>query len=229
MCMCRLNNSESGPSSTLSLYHPNQETTINTPINKLPSLNNQRLNNPTKEIKRMPTGSSSFESLLLKEINLVRSDPVAYANKLSKMLDYIIESRGVFYFTYPQSDPIILKTGKTIFYQTIEYLKTLKPIPELLWNEELKVDINDENKPLTEEKIGKLLVTKRLQIKDLYNKCIFSFDFMTNPILSVLFQLTDEPFGQKRRDAILNASFQDFAVSFTFDSMRKFVSLLSFA
>lgn len=228
-CMCKAPNCQPNPSSTISLYYPNQETTINTPISKISLLTQHKIKNSPPEIKIIPLDASSFECLLLKEINLVRSNPVTYASKLTQMLDYITESREVAYFTYPQSDPIILKTGKIIFNQTIDYLKTLSPIPELLWNEDLKININEETQPLTEDKIGKLLVTKRLQIKGLYNQCMFSFDFMANPVLSVVFQLTDEPFGQKRRDAILNASFKDFAVSYTFDPIRKFVSILSFA
>ena len=73
------------------------------------------------------------------------------------------------------------------------------------------------------------MVKKRIEMLARYNKIQFTIDFISNPILSVMLQLIDESFKHERRNIILNQKFSDCAVSYTKDSKRQFISIITFA
>ena len=89
--------------------------------------------------------------------------------------------------------------------------------------DELKIKIKDIT--CKESSIGNILVEKRQYLLKSYNTCIFNLDFFSDPVLSVIFQITDEAFQNKRRDALLNKSAKFFAVSYTYNFNKKFLSV----
>ena len=68
-----------------------------------------------------------------------------------------------------------------------------------------------------------------LEILKNYNQCAFNIDNFSNPILSIVFQITDEIFNQERRNNILNKNFKFFACNTTKDIENPFISISSFA
>ena len=190
------------------------------------------------------TYERSYELNMLNEINFARTNPKEYAIKLKDLTKYIIKE-GDSEYLIPNSlnEKILLKTGSKIFYDTIKYLNHLEPIPELQWNEELKIKFVDdknllENHRLTSESkdsilssenIGKLVLNKRLELLQKYKTCFFSVGIFHDPILSIVFQITDEAFNQERRNAILNREYSIFAVNFMEDNKNNFISISSFA
>lgn len=229
-CMCTTSQLNPVPTSTISLipqkpqeYLPNNKST--NPVTLTP----KKARVTSQEIKLISLDTSSYESFLLEELNQVRVNPQKYALKLTQMLQYISETRKGCLFSYPDNDMLIIKSGKELFLKTIDYLNALNPVPELEWNEDLKIIIRDDYLPLTDEKIVNILIQKRGEVKAKYPQCVFNYDFFSNPELSVVFQVTDELFKHKRRDAMLCSHFKYFAVGYIFDPIRKFVALMSFA
>ncbi len=58
---------------------------------------------------------------------------------------------------------------------------------------------------------------------------MFNLDIFSDPVLSVIFQITDEAFDHQRRNALLNKKFKMFAVTYTYDYNKKFMSISTLA
>lgn len=76
---------------------------------------------------------------------------------------------------------------------------------KLQWNDELKVNMNNVDKKMSS--IGNLILEKRTELLAKYQNIIFNLDIFSDPLLSVIFQITDEAFNLQRRNAILNPTF----------------------
>ena len=177
---------------------------------------------------------------MLNEINFVRTNPRQYALKLNELIQNI-KREGDLEYLIPnnnnvQNEKILLKSGRQIFYEAIDYLNNLEPLNELKYSEEIKIQFKDYNNVSVYDKqfildgymIGKLILNKRLELLKKYNNCFFSIDIFEDPIISVVFQITDEAFHKERRNAILNKDFTLFSVNYIRDDNYKFLSILSF-
>ncbi len=108
----------------------------------------------------------SFEMCFLKEINLIRENPKKFAIKLKELTKNIIKENDQEYLYLNKNnleEKILLKKGKTVFKETINYLEQFNPVNKLIYNENLKVTF-EENIKLTKENIGKLILNKRLEL-----------------------------------------------------------------
>jgi hypothetical protein len=192
------------------------------------------------------TFENSYEIKMLKEINFARTNPKEYAIKLKELTQCIIKEGDNEYLIpnkLNSNEKIFLRNGSKLFYDTIQYLNNLEPINQLEWNEDLKIkfdynsiNIIDNNLStdrksniLSSENIGKLVLNKRLELLQKYKKCYFNIDIFHDPILSVVFQITDDAFNQERRNAIFNKEFTNFAVNSIEDNKKNFISISSFA
>ena len=192
------------------------------------------------------TYERSYELNMLNEINFVRTNPKEYAIKLKDLTQFIIKEGDTEYLiTKKFNEKILLKTGSRIFYDTIKYLNHLEPVHQLEWSNDIKIKfgtninnnlIEDNNQNLdnqdlilTGENIGKIILNKRLELLQKYKKCFFNIGIIQDPILSIVFQITDEAFNQERRNAILNKDFTIFAVNYIEDNKKNFISICSFA
>ena len=184
---------------------------------------------------------NTFEIKMLKEINFVRTNPKKYALKLKELIQNIIcEDDNEYLIPYKNDfnkDKILLKNGKKVIFETINFLNNIKPMKQLKYSDDIKIQFEDCNEinnfdgkfKLTSEIIGKLILNKRLELLKKYEKCYFNIDIFEDPILSIVFQLTDEAFNKDRRNAILNPYFTLFSVNYFRDENNKFLSILSFA
>ena len=193
--------------------------------------NNQKTN-ISSSIPTMQSISNLFEKNFLQEINFIRTNPKEYAKKMKTLTQNIFKEDDNEYFYQNKNNinqkKIILKNGSKIFYETIEYLEQLEPMNKLKWNDELRIE-NQNNIILSQKNLGKLILNKRLELLKKYEKCYFNIDIFEDPILSIVFQLTDEAFNKDRRNAILNPYFTLFSVNYFRDENNKFLSILSFA
>ena len=177
------------------------------------------------------TYERSYELNMLNEINFARTNPKEYADKLKDLTQFIIKEGDTEYLiTKKLNEKILLKTGSRIFYDTIKYLNHLEPVNQLEWSNDIKIkfgtisnnnliEYNNENSNnqdliLTGENLGKIILNKRLELLQKYKKCFFNIGIINDPILSIVFQITDEAFNQERRNAILNKDFTIFAVNY---------------
>ena len=210
--------------------------------NKNIELNVQNYNKSTGNV----TYERSYELNMLNEINFARTNPKEYADKLKDLTQFIIKEGDTEYLiTKKLNEKILLKTGSRIFYDTIKYLNHLEPVNQLEWSNDIKIkfgtisnnnliEYNNENSNnqdliLTGENLGKIILNKRLELLQKYKKCFFNIGIINDPILSIVFQITDEAFNQERRNAILNKDFTIFAVNYIEDNRKNFISICSFA
>ena len=212
---------------------------MNIEISKKEKIRNQSIQLSEEELTRnLSTKFSSenapffysFEMCFLKAINLIRENPKKFAIKLKKLTKNIIKENDHEYLYLNKNnleEKILLKKGKTVFKETINYLEQFNPVNKLIYNENLKVTF-EENIKLTKENIGKLILNKRLNLLKLYKNCFFCIDIFQDPFLSVVFQITDEIFNKVRRNAILNKDYSMFAISTYKDSDNNFISISSF-
>ena len=61
-----------------------------------------------------------------------------------------------------------------------------------------------------------------------YENCHFNIDVFREPKLSILFQILDENFDKKRRNAILNKKFSMIAINSLKDKENNFYSICCF-
>ena len=192
------------------------------------------------------TSERSYELNMLNEINFARTNPKEYAIKLKDLTQFIIKEGDTEYLiTKKFNEKILLKTGSRIFYDTIKYLNHLEPVHQLEWSNDIKIkfgtiinnnlieynnqNLDNQDLILTGENIGKIILNKRLELLQKYKKCFFNIGIIQDPILSIVFQITDEAFNQERRNAILNKDFTIFAVNYIEDNKKNFISICSFA
>ena len=174
----------------------------------------------------------SFEIFFLKEINLIRENPKKFASKLKELSKDIIKENNNEYLLINRNnnnnkEKILLKKGKEIFDETINFLEKFSPVNKLEYNENLKIIFEEEMK-LTKENIAKIILKKRLNLLKIYKNCFFCIDIFQDPFLSVVFQIIDENFNQIRRNAILNKNYSMFAISTYKDSDNNFISISCF-
>ena len=89
---------------------------------------------------------------------------------------------------------------------------------KLNWNDELKVRMTNVNKKISS--IGNLILEKRTELLAKYDAIMFNLD---------IFQITDEAFDHQRRNVLLNKKFKMFAVTYTYDYNKKFMSISTLA
>jgi hypothetical protein len=173
----------------------------------------------------------SFEIFFLKEINVIRENPKKFAIKLKELSKDIIKENNNEYLLINRNnnnkEKILLKKGKQIFDETINFLEKFSPVNKLEYNENLKIIFEEEMK-LTKENIAKIILKKRLDLLKIYKNCFFCIDIFQDPFLSVVFQIIDENFNQIRRNAILNKNYSMFAISTYKDSDNNFISISCF-
>lgn len=174
---------------------------------------------------RIGDQETTFESIILREINIARTRPKEYAEKLKQMIDNIKIENNTCFLIY-NKEKVILQKGIQIFMETIEHLNSIKPMCNLKWCEEIKLTNIRFKKNINS--IGSLLLEKRKQLIQKYHHCAFNIDIFSDPILSVIFQITDEAFNRQRRNEILNPKYTKFAVGYTYDKNNQFFSISTF-
>ena len=229
-CVCAQNNNINN------LYSVNQKSlNVQDLENNINNYNNNNNLNPNNEkLLNDKNNEKLFETNLLNEINFVRTHPNEYAEFLNENIKYIKKENGHFYFVYNNNNEkkILLKEGEQIFIDAINQLKKLKPLKSLTWNDEIKIELNEKelDNNFSNDLLGKLILKKRLKLKEKYQKTFFNLDIFNEPKISVIFQITDEAFNKERRNAILNPNYNYFAVSYIKNNNnKKFLSVSSFA
>ena len=228
-CVCAQNNNINN------LYSVNQKSlNVQDLENNINNYNNNNLNPNNEKLLNDKNNEKLFETNLLNEINFVRTHPNEYAEFLNENLKFIKKENGHFYFVYNNNNEkkILLKEGEQIFIDAINQLKKLKPLKSLKWNDEIKIELNEKelDNNFSNDLLGKLILKKRLKLKEKYQKTFFNLDIFNEPKISVIFQITDEAFNKERRNAILNPNYNYFAVSYIKNNNnKKFLSVSSFA
>ena len=142
---------------------------------------------------------------MLKEINEVRINPQAYAEKIkSQMKNIFTDDFNQNFFCMEHNSKISLPRGRRAFEECIEFLKNLKPRKPLEMHEELKIVFPEKTpeRAISREFITTSLLQKADEVKDKFTINWFHYDNnIKNAEISVALQLVDDnnSHGERRR------------------------------
>ena len=144
--------------------------------------------------------SDNFSKILFNKINQIRANPQSYVKVIENAKKNIItDKRGRLIFN--SNIKIALTRGEEAFDEAIAFLKTLKPIDNLIFNPYLLVEM-----PKTENEI-KYKSDLRYKVENMINKGIiiksFWRDVVKDPDISLLMMIVDdigEKSGMRRKD-----------------------------
>ena len=177
-----------------------------------------------------------FKEKILAEINLARTNPSYYAEKLEDMIKLIKpnksekknKNRQIYKYVleYSHKKNIGLSTGEESFRKAIDLLRNMIPLNPLQMESEIYIDIEKEH--LTD--IENVIIEKTKKIKEKFPKLKVHMDMIRDPELSAILQIVDDTvFKGKRREAILNPNFKLISLSQVKNENKELYTFLSFA
>lgn len=176
-----------------------------------------------------------FSEILIQEFNLVRSDPINYADKIEMMIKYIKPNyerkrSSAFIFRKPGFDKVGLPSGEDGFKNTIDILKKSQKLNELQWCDEIRIPLPEGIEDFNKEILQKIILTKRNELNGNYPNFSVNIDVISDPETSALLQIVDDnTFQGQRRETILDPKFKYIAVAQAKDKKKKVFTLISFA
>lgn len=210
---------------TSKYYLAEDKPTIDTPgKNYASSISHLSLNMPNKSFSTAIGGESRNLSdisiskeiseffpttIMLKEINLARTDPLTYAKKIEKLKEKIVTVDNNTYLDVGIS--LKLSKGAERFDNCINYLKALskqKKLDPLMMNEQLKVPFPIQTPLLCIDKdyIKNIILFKIGELEGKVRFIDFHYDIcLSNPELSAMMQIIDDTNSNfQRRNNIFN-------------------------
>jgi hypothetical protein len=179
-----------------------------------------------------------FADKLLIQVNILRTNPYKFADNIDNMTKDIQPNEDInknmssipYLFINPASkEKIGLLHGESAFKKVASVLRTLKPLPELQWTDDIIIEMKDFQ-CIDKHEIEKLVLQKEEEVKEKYPNFIVFYDAIKDAELSAILQVVDDnTFKGQRRDALLSEKFKYFAVSRQTDKNIKFFNLISFA
>ena len=165
-------------------------------------------------------------------INNIREDPVGYADTIEQAIQNIVleedkDDPSVKRLIYKKKIKVALTKGESAFKEAIDYLRTLTPLPPLVFSLEKCIPL-----PNTEEEM-KDHSFLRNQVKTLREKTnidVFFKDLIKIPEISGLLMIVDDTNKNagKKRKALLSKELKYIGVSSKFIG-KTFVAYFSFS
>ena len=184
---------------------------------------------------------NDYNSRIFYLINQLRENPKKYSDIILSNMQYINkkvkiiaddttgqneEKMEIF---FQKKVKIELFKGEIAFIEAAKFLYNLKPLNELKFNEEIKIN----KLPETEEQIrdDKLFIKNQInQINRKYNISAFFKDNVKNPEIGLMLMIIGDYKNSqnKKRNAILNPDYKNIAINSKFIG-DKFVSYFTFS
>lgn len=194
--------------------------------NNQPDLNPDQINmdnddfNKNRDNRDLNVKYADYPDKMLELINIIRQDPISYANTIEDSMKNIIVEEGKDdedrpKIIYKKKVKVALTRGRPAFEEAAEKLRMMDPLPPLERREDLCIPL-----PETEDEIRDPSYLKN-QVKILRestNVDIFFKDLIKKPDVSALLLIVDD--GGKnpgrKRDAVLNREFKYVGISSKF-------------
>ena len=144
-------------------------------------------------------------------INKIRTRPSEFISVIEQAEKYIKEINGRKIFD-DNSIRVSLNEGKTMFKDCVDYLKTLEPMEELNFCDDIVLECPTEEKKIKDTNIFK---EKVLEKKDKFGIAAYFKDSIRIPEVSVLLMLVDDSIKnpRKKRETLLNPNFKYIGIS----------------
>ena len=144
-------------------------------------------------------------------INKIRKSPSKFAQVIEQAENFIKEINGRKIFD-GNGIKVSLNEGKSMFKDCEEYLKTLEPMDELNFCDDIVLECPTDEKKIKDMNIFK---EKVLEKKEKTGIIMYFKDSIRIPEISVLLMLVDDSVKnpKKKREAILNPKFKYIGIS----------------
>jgi len=144
-------------------------------------------------------------------INKIRKSPSKFAQMIEQAEIFIKEFNGRKIFE-GNGIKVSLNEGKSMFKDCEEYLKTLQPMEELIFCDDIVLECPTDEKKIKDMNIFK---EKVLEKKEKSGIIAYFKDSIRIPEISVLLMLVDDSVKnpKKKREAILNPDFKYIGIS----------------
>ena len=143
-----------------------------------------------------------FSEYIFDNINKIREDPQSFIKVIEQAKKNItLDKKGI--FIYKSNVKVALSRGVPAFDETINFLKNLKPMPKLIFSNELLIDY-----PINEEQIkDRKYMNEQINIKVQNGIPIKSFwrDIIKDPQTCLILMIVDDTgvnSGKKRNDIL---------------------------
>ena len=150
---------------------------------------------------------------LLKEINLIRTSPQYYSDKLEQCLEFIkmntLNSKYYFYYDKESNKKVKLKVTKNDFKECITFLKNFDNdlLQPLEYSSELTIPFPNEDPSLANDRnyLHEQIERLKKRIKNKFVFLDFQYDISPNPVVSAIVQAVDsQKVNYQRRNNFLN-------------------------
>ena len=188
---------------------------------------NNNNNNESNENKASSFLKNDYNSRIVNLINEIRSDPAKYSSIILDNIQYISKEVRIIAndetgqneekveILFQKKVKVKLYEGERAFIKASDYIKYIKPMDELIFKEEIKLEL-----PNTEEEMNdKLFLKSKLKIlKDKYNISAFFKDSIRNPEVALLLMIVGDYVNaeNKKRNALLNPEYKYIGVNSKF-------------
>jgi hypothetical protein len=161
-----------------------------------------------------------FALEMVKEFNLVRTQPKLYQEKIKKFASFLKYDNNLnkTYFDIPNMTKINFIKGKEAFDNTIDILDIVNNLEILVLRQDLKFPFPADNPPSCNDKdyLTKNFLEMNIKLKDRY--CIKGFHYdinINNPEYSTLMQVIDDTNSNgQRRSPIIDKDIKYVGINF---------------
>jgi hypothetical protein len=168
--------------------------------NNDPNTENENMNYIFTTTVQRP--KDDFSEYIFDNINKIREDPQSFIKVIEQAKKNItLDKKGI--FIYKSNVKVALSRGVPAFDETINFLKNLKPMPKLIFSNELLIDY-----PINEEQIkDRKYMNEQINIKVQNGVPIKSFwrDIIKDPQTCLILMIVDDTgvnSGKKRNDIL---------------------------
>ena len=216
--------------------------------NLLKNLNKKTIETNVEEINKISEINTdeqdeidnlNYPETLLKIINIIRTQPQLYAEKVDYAVRYIkIENQIIIDKITGQKQTIekpifkkkvkvALNKGESVFYETSKRLREMISIPPLEMNNNLLINLPNTKKEIYD---NKYLIKQAEKIKQKSSLEFFYKDLIKEPNISALLMVVDdtEKNDFKKRDIILNPDLKYVGINCRYIG-KTFVAYLGFS
>jgi hypothetical protein len=185
-----------------------------------------------KKKKKKKAAEGNYDIDLLNEINKVRSNPNAFADKIEEAMSRIKTDEGKVVFETESGSKIALVQGVEAFKLAANKMRHFTPTNGFEYKEDLIIPVPEDSKDWKKQDlITNSLAKRRNENGGKYSEYLFNMDLgVSDAFYSVLLQIVDDsPFKGKRCDNIMNKDFKYIGISHQKQGKNKFCTYITFA
>ena len=191
------------------------------------------------ELKSERITKTNYSKEVFELINKIREDPSSYAKTVEESIQYINEAKEIvkdkktgeekeiIKITFKKKLKVALTRGEIAFKEVANYLREIKPVQPLIFNEDILIPLPDT---IDQMKDPNFLKNQAEEKKKNSNLEIYFKDLVKNPQISVLLMIVDDngKNSGKKRYCLLNDEYKYIGINSKFID-KNFIAYFSFA